>query len=110
MQTPTTNQPPKPPDAKTGQSNDKPAIAVKRIVFDGVIDFPERAAADSVTCAKRSDVFDADGKRINRQKYYLVEYRPWMRHFVVTHYPASQAGTPTERMVPEGRVRSWDPA
>ena len=96
-------------NVETGKG-DKPVIAVKRIVFAAPIDFPEKSMSDSLPCAKRSDVFDAAGERINRQKVYLVDYLPWLRGFRVTYYPSTKAASAQERMVPEAQVRSWDPA
>lgn len=107
MSNPSGNQ--KPAPMTTNGGDGKPSIPIKRIQFTLAIDFPEASATTHLNCSKRSEVFDDAGKRSGRGRYYLVDYLPWMRHVRVTHYPSGHAA-PSERMVHESLVKSWDPA
>jgi hypothetical protein len=87
----------------------KPVYPVKRLQFARSIDIPEKSVSDNVPISPRAQVLDADGKRINRQKAYLVDFVPHLRAFRVTYYPPSPNADPVERMIPEPQVLSWDP-
>lgn len=111
MSNPNGNQSKAPEPVKAASVDpNKPVFPVKKIVFKEPTDLPEKPVSDNVPTTPRDKVFDADGKRINSQKAYLVDYLPWLRHHRITYYPANRSKPPEERMVPESGVKWWEPA
>lgn len=85
-------------------------ITVSRVYFRDLTDLPGKAVAPVLTGSPRSQVLDADGKRINNQHQWLIEYTPAHRHFRIAYYPADKEKPEQVRMVHETAVKAWDPA
>ncbi len=84
-------------------------IAVRMIWFKSPTDLPKKSACEAMISSVRSQVLDADGKRIGRNGHaWLVEFIPQIRHHRITYYPADDAPEQS-RYVHESCVKGWDP-
>jgi len=83
------------------------AIGVRKLRFANPTDLPGKSVADGLAAHEITRLFDEKGKR-TPQFGYLIEFRPWMRSFVITHHPAGGNMPAVHVYVPESNVTVWE--
>lgn len=75
----------------------------------GILKFcPARSPDNGIPGSMSSAVTDRRHQKAgSNHSRHEIEYRPWMRHFVVTFHPAEQ--DPQTVYIPEHNVQVWYP-